>query len=90
MSYLPRTRDLTLQQPTMQSITFAPPNQPPPDGSRFLVDSNHDPDKAEANIAFMKGPKRKRLAKVCPLLPIRFAMRRVPSILTGMRCLPQK
>ncbi|OJA10679.1 hypothetical protein AZE42_01044 [Rhizopogon vesiculosus] len=49
----------------MQSITFAPPNQPPPDGSRFLVDSTHDSDRTETNIAFMKGPKRKRLAKAC-------------------------
>ncbi|KAG1881271.1 hypothetical protein F4604DRAFT_1993493 [Suillus subluteus] len=55
----------SLQQPAMQAITFAPPNQPPPDGSRFLVDNSQDSDRMDANIAFMKGPKRKRLAKAC-------------------------
>lgn len=72
----------------MQAITFAPPNQPPPDGSRFLVDSTHDSDRTESNIAFMKGPKRKRLAKVCPSNSFRVG--RVPSTLLGMRRLPQK
>lgn len=57
----------SLQQPAIQAITFAPPNQPPPDGSRFLIDTPQDPDRADTNIAFMKGPKRKRLAKVCTL-----------------------
>ncbi|KAG2053646.1 hypothetical protein BDR06DRAFT_956378 [Suillus hirtellus] len=55
----------SLQQPAIQAITFAPPNQPPPDGSRFLIDTPQDPDRADTNIAFMKGPKRKRLAKAC-------------------------
>ncbi|KAG2042518.1 fungal-specific transcription factor domain-containing protein [Suillus americanus] len=61
MDQFPRS----LQQPAMQAITFAPPNQPPPDGSRFLVDTPQDSDRMDANIAFMKGPKRKRLAKAC-------------------------
>jgi hypothetical protein len=61
MDHFPRSRDI----PQPQSITFAPPNQPPPDGSRFLMDTQQDIDKSDANIAFMKGPKRKRLAKVC-------------------------
>ncbi|KAG2364118.1 hypothetical protein BDR07DRAFT_1331143 [Suillus spraguei] len=61
MDHFPRS----LQQPTMQAITFAPPNQPPPDGSRFLIDTSQDSDRMDANIAFMKGPKRKRLAKAC-------------------------
>ncbi|KAF9245240.1 fungal-specific transcription factor domain-containing protein [Melanogaster broomeanus] len=56
-----RPRDI----PPPQSITFAPPNQPPPDGSHFLMDTHQDTEKSEGNIAFMKGPKRKRLAKAC-------------------------
>lgn len=88
MNHFPRSRD-PLHQPTMQSITFAPPNQPPPDGSRFLVDSTHDSDKTETNIAFMKGPKRKRLAKVCtPTTP--FDVRTRTKHPLGMRRLPQK
>ncbi|KAF8845139.1 hypothetical protein BDN67DRAFT_993825 [Paxillus ammoniavirescens] len=61
MDHFSRSRDI----PQPQSITFAPPNQPPPDGSRFLMDTQQDIDKSDANIAFMKGPKRKRLAKAC-------------------------
>ncbi|KAG0709258.1 hypothetical protein DFH29DRAFT_887375 [Suillus ampliporus] len=64
MDHFARSRD-SLHQPQMQAITFAPPNQPPPDGSRFLVDSSQDSDRTDSNIAFMKGPKRKRLAKAC-------------------------
>jgi hypothetical protein len=78
------------RQPAMQAITFAPPNQPPPDGSRFLIDSSQDSDRTDSNIAFMKGPKRKRLAKVCTPQATRSG--RVPSILlyVGVRCLSQK
>ncbi|KAF9221330.1 hypothetical protein BS17DRAFT_261427 [Gyrodon lividus] len=61
MDHFSRPREI----PPPQSITFAPPNHPPPDGSRFLVEPQQDIDKSEANIAFMKGPKRKRLAKAC-------------------------
>lgn len=61
MDHFPRS----LHQPAMQAITFAPPNQPPPDGSRFLIDNSQDSDRTDTNIAFMKGPKRKRLAKAC-------------------------
>ncbi|KAG2157841.1 fungal-specific transcription factor domain-containing protein [Suillus bovinus] len=61
MDHFPRS----LQQPAIQAITFAPPNQPPPDGARFLIDTSQDPDRTDTNIAFMKGPKRKRLAKAC-------------------------
>ena len=60
-----RPRDVPPQPP---SITFAPPNQPAnpplPDVSRYPLDPQSDFDKPDPNIAFMKGPKRKRLAKV--------------------------
>ncbi|KAH7890754.1 hypothetical protein F5I97DRAFT_1974777 [Phlebopus sp. FC_14] len=58
-----RSREIPPSLP--QSITFAPPNQPPPDGTRFLLDGHPDTDKSDANVSFMKGPKRKRLAKAC-------------------------
>jgi hypothetical protein len=61
-----RPRDVPPQPP---SITFAPPNQPAnpplPDVSRYPPDPQSDFDRPDPNIAFMKGPKRKRLAKVC-------------------------
>lgn len=54
--------------PQPSSIIFAPPNQPAnrplPDVSRYPPDPQSDFDKPDPNIAFMKGPKRKRLAKV--------------------------
>lgn len=60
-----RPRDVPLHPP---SITFAPPNVPAnqllPDASRYPPDPQSDYDKSDQNIPFMKGPKRKRLAKV--------------------------
>ena len=60
-----RPQDALPQPP---SITFAPPslpvNQLPPDVSRYPPDPRSDFDKPDQNIPFMKGPKRKRLAKV--------------------------
>ncbi|KAH7927830.1 hypothetical protein BV22DRAFT_244121 [Leucogyrophana mollusca] len=50
---------------TVQPFTFVPANQPPPDGSRYIATPSMDLDKGDTSIAFMKGPKRKRLAKAC-------------------------
>ncbi|KAF8552403.1 hypothetical protein OG21DRAFT_1443573 [Imleria badia] len=51
------------------SITFAPPtvpaNQLLPDAAHYPPDLQSDFDKSDQNIPFMKGPKRKRLAKAC-------------------------
>ena len=63
MDRFSHNRDLP---PALQSITFAPPNEPLPDGTHFQSDSVALQDKADSGaIAFMKGPKRKRLAKAC-------------------------
>lgn len=56
-----RSRDIP---PQPSSITFAPPIQPAPDVSRYPPDPQPDLDRSDPSIAFMKGPKRKRLAKV--------------------------
>ena len=58
-------RDVPPQPP---SITFAPPNIPanhlPPDVARYPPDPQPDFVRSDQNLPFMKGPKRKRLAKV--------------------------
>ncbi|KAG8220933.1 hypothetical protein J3R82DRAFT_2437 [Butyriboletus roseoflavus] len=56
-----RSRDGAPQPPP---IAFATQNQPAPDVSRYPPDPQPDLDRSDSNIAFMKGPKRKRLAKV--------------------------
>ncbi|KAH0836653.1 hypothetical protein J3R83DRAFT_8372 [Lanmaoa asiatica] len=67
-----RPRDAPPQPP---SITFALPAQ---DVSRYAPDPQPELDRSDPNIAFMKGPKRKRLAKVhlhlhlSPNIPLTF------------------
>ncbi|KAH7914852.1 fungal-specific transcription factor domain-containing protein [Hygrophoropsis aurantiaca] len=61
----PYGRSREAPPPPVQPFTFVTANHPPPDGSRFIADPAQDPDKNDTNIAFMKGPKRKRLAKAC-------------------------
>ncbi|KAG9312976.1 hypothetical protein JVU11DRAFT_6412 [Chiua virens] len=60
MDHFSRLRDAPQQAP---SITFTPPNQPLADPSRFPPDPQQDLDRSDSNIAFMKGPKRKRPRK---------------------------
>ncbi|KAG6381610.1 hypothetical protein JVT61DRAFT_208 [Boletus reticuloceps] len=60
-----RSRDVP---PQPSSITFAPPNlhaNLPPDVPRYPPDPQPDFDRSDQNIPFVKGPKRKRLAKAC-------------------------
>lgn len=81
-----RPRDVPPHPP---SITFAPPNQPAnqphPDVSRYPPDPQSDLDKPDPGIAFMKGPKRKRLAKVrlhphlSPSTPLTFQRHVMPA-----------
>lgn len=60
MDHPTRLRDIPVQPP---SITFTPPTQPAADASRFHPDPQPELDRSDPGIAFMKGPKRKRLAK---------------------------
>ncbi|TFK32774.1 fungal-specific transcription factor domain-containing protein [Crucibulum laeve] len=58
----------TSTHPTTHSANHYPPPEPlrtEPPRVAFIHDSPHHEDKQESNAAFMKGPKRKRLAKAC-------------------------
>ncbi|KAL4063107.1 fungal-specific transcription factor domain-containing protein [Scleroderma citrinum] len=63
MDHFPRNRDVPLPPPHHLPVRNYPPL---PDSHRFppeLIPDNTE--KLDSNIAFMKGPKRKRLAKAC-------------------------
>lgn len=63
MDHLARLRAIPPQAPS----AFIPPST---DAPRSHPDPQPEPDRSDPNIAFMKGPKRKRLAKARFHIPV--------------------